>query len=279
MQSIKDIIKPQFNSIMTMQELTQYKVDLYNADKGNLNEADGYNCDICKNKSFIAKVTEQGGYYYETLVPCKCHGIRASIRRMKNSGLGNIIKDCTFDKFETTEQWQEILKNKAIKFTKDDDRKMFFVGGQSGAGKTHLCTAICRALIYAGNDVHYMLWREEAPKLKAMTNDPSYNEQVKKLKEVKVLYIDDLFKTGKGENNKAMLPTGADQNLAFEIINHRYNDDKLITIISSELSLYQIIDIDEATGGRIAENSMPDYCINIKADKSKNYRIKGIVEI
>lgn len=279
MQSIKDIIKPTYHSNMTPQEMAQYKVDMYNRDKGNLNETDGYNCEICLNKGYIMKAVEQRGYFYETLTPCKCHSIRASIRRMKKSGLSNIIKDCTFDKFETTEQWQETVKGKAMRFVKDENKRLFFIGGQSGCGKSHICTAICRELIYKGNDVHYMLWREEAPKLKASVNDPEYYEQIKKLKTVKVLYIDDLFKMGKAENNKTMLPTVADINLAFELINHRYNDKNLITIISSELQLQHIIDIDEAIGGRIAEKSMPDYCINIKADKSKNYRTRGLTEI
>lgn len=277
MQSIKDLIKTEHTTTMTPQEMAQYKVDMYNRDKGNLNETDGYNCEICLNKGYIMKAVEQRGYYYETLVPCKCHNIRASIRRMKKSGLSNIIKDCTFDKFETTEQWQETVKGKAMRFVKDEKRQMFFIGGQSGCGKSHICTAICRELIYKGNNVHYMKWREEAPKLKAMINEPTYYEEMQKLKTIKVLYIDDMFKTGKV--NKAMVPTDADVSLAFELINDRYNDKNLITIISSELQLQHIIDIDEAIGGRIAEKSMPDYCINIKADKSKNYRTRGLTEI
>ena len=41
--------------------------------------------------------------------------------------------------------------------------------------------------------------------------------------------------------------TQGDINIAFEIINYRYIND-LITIISSELLLDEIINIDEATG-------------------------------
>jgi DNA replication protein DnaC len=279
MQSIKDIIKPTFHSNMTMQEMAQYKADMWNADVGNLNETDGYNCDICKNKEYIMKIVEQRGYYYETLVPCKCHSIRQSIRKMKKSGLGHIIKDCTFDKYETTEQWQGFIKTKAINFVNDENKSIFFIGGQSGCGKSHICTAICRELIYKGNEVRYMRWRDDVPKLKAVLNEPAYHEQMRKLKTVKVLYIDDLFKTGNTDKTKAMLPTGPDASIAFELIDHRYNDKDLITIISSELQLQHIIDIDEAIGGRIAEKSMPDYCINIKADKSKNYRTKGLTEI
>ena len=61
-----------------------------------------------------------------------------------------------------------------------------------------------------------------------------------------MLYIDDLFKGN---------VTGADLNLAFQLINARYNDRKLITILSSELTLSEIIEQDEALGGRIYERA------------------------
>ena len=30
----------------------QMQIDMYNNSQGNLNEVDGYNCDICRNKGF-----------------------------------------------------------------------------------------------------------------------------------------------------------------------------------------------------------------------------------
>ena len=49
--------------------------------------------------------------------------------------------------------------------------------------------------------------------------------------------------------------TDADIRLAFEILNSRYNDSQLRTIISSELTLFEILGLDEAVGGRIYERS------------------------
>ena len=80
---------------------------------------------------------------------------------------------------------------------------------------------------------------------------------MKPWKTVEVLYIDDLFKTEQGRN-----PTTADVNIAFEILNYRYRNPELITIISSERTIQDIVKIDEAVGSRIFEKSR-NCCINI----------------
>lgn len=60
------------------------------------------------------------------------------------------------------------------------------------------------------------------------------------LKMVYVFYIDDFIKE---------TVTDADINIAFELLNARYNDHEKLTIISTEKS------IDEALGSRIYERS------------------------
>lgn len=145
-----------------------------------------------------------------------------------------------------------------------------FITGNSG--KSHICTAVAITLLKRGKEVKYMLWRDEASRLKAMVNEPEYETIVKHYKTVDVLYIDDLFKTGKSENSRKQRPTQGDINLAFEILNARYISKKL-TIISSESTLPDLIDIDEAIAGRIKQKC-GDYCLNIAPDTSKNYRLK-----
>ena len=86
------------------------------------------------------------------------------------------------------------------------------------------------------------------------------------LKSVPVLYIDDLFKG-------AETPTQGDLNIAFELLNHRYNNDSLYTIISTEKLLDDLIRIDEAIGSRIAERSK-GHRIQLKPDPSRNWRTK-----
>jgi DNA replication protein DnaC len=118
-----------------------------------------------------------------------------------------------------------------------------------------------------------MLWRDEATRIKALINDyDEYDRLTNELKEAEVLYIDDFLKTQRGQQ-----PTSADVNLAFEILNYRYNNPSLITIISSELTEDELLDIDEATGGRIYERAKKAF--SIAGDRKKNYRIKGAVTI
>ncbi len=251
---------------LSPQEYQQQRIEWYNQSAGTLNEVDGYNCDICKNKGYIARLDENN---YEVHRACKCQKIRATLNRARRSGLGNIITEFTFDKYEVTDSWQEQVKNTAKAFCVDDEAKWFYIGGQSGAGKTHICTAIAAHYIKAGYEVKYMLWIEEAKSLKALINDITYQSKIEVYKEIDVLYIDDFFKVENGGN-----PTPADIKLAFEIINHRLLDNSKITIISSEKLLDELMDYDEATMGRIYQKT-GIYKINIGKDRNKNYRLRG----
>lgn len=47
-------------AVLSREELMQKQIDLYNESTGNLNEFDGYNCNVCKNKGFIARLDENG---------------------------------------------------------------------------------------------------------------------------------------------------------------------------------------------------------------------------
>ena len=69
-------------------------------------------------------------------------------------------------------------------------------------------------------------------------------------------------------------PSPADLNLAFEIINHRYVNRELVTIFSSEKSIDEIMDLDEAVGSRIYQRTKGNY-LYISPDSKKNYRMGG----
>lgn len=275
MQEIKNLLKTNQNTESTCDLETYYneKVKSENESDGTLD--DGYNCPICKNKGYIAYVKNQSGYFYEYQKECTCQTVRREIRRLKFSGLQN-PESYSFDNYQVTDRWQGYVKERAEAYIKENGEAWFFIGGQSGAGKTHICTAISVAFIKERKRrVHYMLWRDEVTKLKSivMDNPEEYEDSLNKLKTVDVLYIDDLFKTGRGEP-----PTKADVNLAFEVLNFRYNA-KLPTIISSEYTLNEIIDIDEAIGGRIAERTEKNYLLSIGKDRKKNYRLRGVLEL
>ena len=260
------------------EEMEKFRVDSFNESEGNLHEEDDYECKFCRNKGLIMRAVQQeNGIWNSVSRECKCMTVRRTIKRMKRSGLKNIIKDYTFDKFEDEQPWQHKIKMSAMDYAANPNG-WFFIGGQSGAGKTHICTAICREFLLKGLTVKYMLWRDDVVKLKnTVTEYEEHNKLIDQYKKVDVLYIDDLFKTGKTADGGKQIPTSADVNVAFEILNFRYNDPSLFTIISSECTVNDILDIDEAVGGRIFERAKNSF--SIKGDKTKNYRLRGAVEL
>lgn len=257
---------------MTPAQWAQKQVDDYNAKEGTLNEQDDYSCSLCKNKGDIAVLNEYpAGCFGMKYRDCRCMNTRRSIERMRQSGLKNIIKDYTLDKYEATEPWQKAIKDAAADYAKEP-KGWFFVGGQTGAGKTHICTAICRELLIKGRSVVYMVWRDDIARLKSLAMEADQRQRmIDRFKTAEVLYVDDLFKTGRGYDGEAQKPTGADINVAFEILNYRYNNPGLLTVISSESTIDDILQIDEATGGRIYERAV---VFNLAADQKRNYRLR-----
>ena len=115
---------------------------------------------------------------------------------MKQSGLGEMLTRYTFSAWNCREPWQEAVRKAAVRYAENPEG-WFYVGGQPGTGKTHLCTALCSALLDRGLAVRYMLWRDVSVEAKAAVNDGErYQELVRPLKSVPVLYVDDMFKTG-----------------------------------------------------------------------------------
>jgi hypothetical protein len=85
------------------------------------------------------------------------------------------------------------------------------------------------------------------------------------MREVEVLFIDDLFKRG---------ATGFEIKTMYLVINYRYLNHKPV-LISSEYLVDKLLDIDEALGSRIREMSK-DYLVEIAGNrKILNYRLSN----
>ena len=226
-------------------EQQRWRAEAFNRNPGNL---EGYDCPECLNRGFSYKTDEEG---HLISVRCKCMTIRNNRRRVEQSGLSDLLSRSTFEAWRTETDWQGEILRSAKRFSENPDG-WFSVCGRPGTGKTHICTAICGELMKKGYDVRYMLWRDAATTLKAdsMRDAAAYSREIEPLKTVRVLYIDDFFKMGGGRP-----PTVMDVNLAFEIINARYSTDGLITIVSTERSLDELMRIDEATASRIYERT------------------------
>lgn len=230
--------------------------------KGYLNEEDGYNCEECNNRGYIPVILD-GNIVYRY---CKCRKIRKSIKLLKESGLGDSIK--TIAEYEAVEKWQLDIKSKAISFLKQDIARCFYIGGQTGAGKTHICSGIANEYIFKGVPTMYVMWVSMIERLKNF-KDESRNEYGRQICDIDVLYIDDFFKP---DSTKAEY-SRTDIIKTFEIIDRRYKQPGKITLISSELKINELAAVDEATAGRIIEMA-GIYGIDIERDNGKNYRLR-----
>ena len=206
--------------------------------------------------------------WYQSSIPCECQEIRRNKANIAASGLVNIKK---LDTFSTNEVWQKSIKQKAMEFLQQTECKCFYIGGQTGAGKTHLCSGIAWELSQRGMSLKYLCWADEVKALTDFNNAQRF-DRIEEMRNADALYIDDLLKPCGNGFMKSEI------HLAFEIIDSRYRSQNKITIISSEHIMSQLIYIDQATAGRISEMS-GNFCIGINEDVKKNQRIRNMVMI
>lgn len=224
---------------------------------------DGIDCPLCQNRGYTVTKAEDGSLLTRE---CACMARRRSEKRMRRSGLGDLLRRCTFASMRCPDTWSRELKAAALRYAQDGQSPWFYVSGRPGTGKTHACTAICGRLLKSGAAVRYLLWREEIPVLKALVSDSpeAYAARMEELYAAPVLYIDDFCK-GK--------VTDADLNLAFALINARYNRDGCRTIFSSERNLADIGRLDEAVASRIRQRA--GGYILAAPPGAKNWRLEG----
>ena len=251
-------------------EYDRVKIDSFNKKVGTLA---GYDCPKCLNRGNYASPKENGGV---AILECDCMKIRRCVQKMEASGLREVIKRYTFDKYQTAEDWQITIKHGAMDYAENPDGWLLFCG-QSGSGKTHLCTAVCRQLLLAGEEVRYMPWRQDIRELKGLAKELTIqNEALKKYQEAPILFIDDLFKASKAPDGSINIKP-SDVELACDILNYR-ELKQLTTIISTELYPAELAEIDEAIGGRIYDMAREHtYCIERKP--GRNYRLRGVVMV
>lgn len=227
---------------------------------------DGIYCNLCYNREMFARAVHGEGMFCNTWyvehIYCSCVKKRAAQSKRRASGMEEAFTNV--GEFTATEEWQQIILTKARQFTAQTDSRCFFIGGQSGAGKTHISTLICRELIELGHALLYKKWVDMVDKLTDFHNEEK-DRLLEDVTGVKVLYIDDLLKPSGGAFNSREVRA------TFDIIDRRYSRRDSITVISSELTLEQIRSIDEATARRIDEMA-GEYVLNIAKDTNKIYR-------
>lgn len=234
----------------------------FNEESGNLNEIDGINCEKCHNKGFILVDDDNG--VTQSYVQCECMKRRNSLRISKASGLGELLKYRVKD-YNTECDWQYTAKALVVDYIKNAKDEWFCMLGQSGAGKTHLCSAICNHRINEQHEVRYISWNGFVSNYKDAFKNGTARDMMNQLQDVEILYIDDLFK---GSNKDFDV-----KNICYDIINYRYNNKKT-TIISSEYDFSELNDIDSAIAGRIKQ-MCKKYLLIVSKDIKNNYRLRN----
>lgn len=283
MDNIKDIIKPPENDSPEVQEfkdkiskMSRVEQDsyFYNLAEGNLNDEDGINCPICKNKGTISFV-ENG---YEKVRNCECMAKRKLYHRFIATGIcKDQFRKYKLSNYEITKEWQRISLERAKNYINDiinnKQAYWFYIGGISGSGKTHLCTGIITFLVNANYDVKYFVWNTEISNLISLKKSFSpegqeeYRKKINELKTCQVLYIDDFLQL---DNN-----IDESMSIAYEIINSRYTNDSLITIISSEIDQDNLYKKSRAVSGRIIEKANKGFYVITVDGEDNNYRKEG----
>lgn len=224
-------------------------------------------CNKCDKDGFIYELRKVEGYNYplefSKICPCGKHARLNFNSKLNRLGLGEDFKNKTFATYIAKTPELKEIKERCLEYASNFAKKQFekrnglYIYGSVGSGKTHIATAISNRLLQNGVNVEYFEYRERMTKLKQIiTDDTKYTKEIN-CKKAKVLFIDDLFK-GR--------ITESDINIIYEIINYRYQTH-LATIITSEKTVEEILNIDEAIGSRIIEIS------NLIMVEAENYRI------
>lgn len=260
------------------------------AELDELNQTN-HQCQKCKDKggTFQTKVDDElgitAGNTYEVWVECECNKLRKIKNLMKSSEITESFKKMGFNSFKT--EGKEIVITeardcaeeyfKAYKSIKDSRANSIALLGQPGAGKTHLLTAVANNFIQKKMiPVLYFPYVEGFNDLR--DDFEKLETKLERMKEVEVLFIDDLFKPVNIKTKEGIVqkPQATEWELKqlFSVINYRYLNHKPI-MISSELDIDKMLDLDEALATRIAE-MCENYMVVIKGDKKiLNHRLRN----
>lgn len=216
-----------------------------------------FSCPLCQNTGWIEDKERN------VFIECKCVKEKKAIELLIRTGLSNEQLNTNFTTFKVWNESVKRMKEVAIRYYLDYEKiknttnNSLALLGESGSGKTHLLSALINNFVSnKGIDIAYISYIDTLIQLKQnIISSELYQDKINRFKKSSILVIDDLFKGGF---------TDSDIRIVLEIINYRYSA-KLPFMISSELYLDDLIKVDKALGGRIAERT-----------KGHIYEIKGI---
>lgn len=209
---------------------------------------------------------------------CKCASLRRLNRMIKSSAITEEFQKMGFTNFDDTNVHFQITEMKQVAYTFyqafDQIRgsrinSCLFIG-QPGCGKTHLLTAISNNLMQKKHvPILYFPYRDGMSDISS-NNFERKNIILDHMKNVDVLFIDDLFKPiGNKPNVKDWMVE-----VLYEVVNHRYLNNKPM-LVSTELPLHDLVNIDEALASRIFEMAS-DFTVTVDRDLQNNYRLRKL---
>ncbi|MFD2625768.1 ATP-binding protein [Salibacterium salarium] len=256
------------------EEAKNGQLQAVNSDGSGQESKPDYDCPKCQDQTGYLKI--QDGF--EVWVRCSCVEWRRVQKLMRSSEITDEFKKLGFKNFriegkpELIQGAYECAYNyfQSFRDIREQRQNSIALLGQPGTGKTHLLTAIANNLMHKKHvGVQYFPYVEGFNDLK--DDFDKLEEKMGRMKEADVLFIDDLFKPARGKARA----TDWQVEQAYAVINHRYLNHKPI-MISSELQIDQMVEIDEALATRIYE-MCKDYLVLIQGDKFQlNHRLEGM---
>lgn len=218
---------------MTWDEMKQNQVRAYNHPAG------GSPCNMCHGKGWMLLPWEEERFYH-VMMPCPVCGDKRQqddiARRAGNAPRYGDYIDLT--------DWQRELHRKAGTFAQHP-AGVFYIGGQTATGKSHLCSKIYYHIMANGSTgLNYESWKSFA---RRSSKDWQLIETAKGCN---ILWIDGFLDAV----SRRGTPTAAELDRALEIIDARCNAGK-ITIISSCWTPERLDDIAPPIASRVEQAS------------------------
>ena len=245
-------------------------LDTINRIKSRKADKSQYQCEKCKDAKVIMIIDGEGNLVARD---CECQAKATALRYMRMSGISEIDLKKTISDYQTFNEAElkaakvtahnYMTRFRGIRF---DRHNSLLLSGKPGTGKTMLGIAVVNNMLNDGIPALYVSYREMITNLKQLqygTEEQKlrFADEMERLKNIGVLFVDDLFKGSESDADKAIM---------YDIINHRYLKGKAI-IISTEKTPDELIKVDEALGSRIVEMCKV-YTVTFK--NAQNYRLR-----
>lgn len=253
---------------MNDEEFDIYRVLSENLKKGKLK---GDYCKLCRNKGYI--VRKEGSYIY--YADCTCMKKRVNERILQTSEYYKLLTTKTFENYSIKKDFQRLALQRCKNWLKQDKYPFLFLGGQTGAGKTHLGIASLVSLSRRGDIPKLVSWQKESRALKMnMTEYYYYEPKLEALKNAPLLMVDDFLWT-----NENKMPSNEDWKIAKEIIDAR-GENRKRTIFTCNMALGIINTYSEVVGGRLMQYTGGKSNFDIEFGfGATNYRTIDLIEI